>query len=198
MRDKPAWEPLVASACSSSWCRRCCCDFALDCAESVLRKGQAPTESVTIDLQHDFRSRKRARVFYTFLLADPAIRSAAFAMGSYRQLRDSRIIIIITYRVATRSQRPYGIHGPVCSQSPGAGTMHSLQPRQLGNDSLLNMVLYPLLDMRGGASLCKPLEIPGGFWGSAGQRCLGSGHNVGFGRNYRKFPLSSGGFEPAT
>ena len=28
--------------------------------------------------------------------------------------------------------------------------MHSLQPRQLGNDSLLNMVLYPLLDMRGG------------------------------------------------
>ena len=25
------------------------------------------------------------------------------------------------------------------------------------------MVLYPLLDMRGGASLCKPLEIPGGF-----------------------------------
>ena len=42
--------------------------------------------------------------------------------------------------------------------------MHSLQPLQLGNDSLLNMVLYPLLDMRGGASLCKPLEIPGGFW----------------------------------
>ena len=39
--------------------------------------------------------------------------------------------------------------------------MHSLQPSQLGNDSLLNMVLYPLLDMRGGASLCKPLEIPG-------------------------------------
>ena len=55
--------------------------------------------------------------------------------------------------------------------------MHSLQPRQLGNDSLLNMVLYPLLDMRGGASLCKPLEIPGGFWGSAGHRCLRSGHN---------------------
>ena len=25
------------------------------------------------------------------------------------------------------------------------------------------MVLYPLLDMRGGASLCKSLEIPGGF-----------------------------------
>ena len=41
--------------------------------------------------------------------------------------------------------------------------MHSLQPCQLGNDSLLNMVLYPLLDMRGGASLCKPLEMPGGF-----------------------------------
>ena len=41
--------------------------------------------------------------------------------------------------------------------------MHSLQPCQLGNDSLLNMVLYPLLDMRGGASLCKPLEVPGGF-----------------------------------
>jgi hypothetical protein len=41
--------------------------------------------------------------------------------------------------------------------------MHSLQPCQLGNDSLLNMVLYPLLDMRGGASLCKALESPGGF-----------------------------------
>ena len=41
--------------------------------------------------------------------------------------------------------------------------MHSLQPCQLGNDSLLHMVLYPLLDMRGGASLCKALEIPGGF-----------------------------------
>ena len=40
--------------------------------------------------------------------------------------------------------------------------MHSLQPCQLGNDSLLNIVLYPLLDMRGGASLCKPPEIPGG------------------------------------
>ena len=25
------------------------------------------------------------------------------------------------------------------------------------------MVLYPLLDIRGGASLCKPLEITGGF-----------------------------------
>ena len=37
--------------------------------------------------------------------------------------------------------------------------MHSLQPCQLGNDSLLNMVLYPLLDMRGGASLCKALEF---------------------------------------
>ena len=45
--------------------------------------------------------------------------------------------------------------------------MHSPQPCQLGNDSLLNMVLYPLLDMRGGASLCKPLEIQGGFLGSA-------------------------------
>ena len=55
--------------------------------------------------------------------------------------------------------------------------MHSLQPRQLESDSLLNMVLYPLLDMRGGASLCKPLEIPGEFWGSAGHRCLRSGHN---------------------
>ena len=77
--------------------------------------------------------------------------------------------------------------------------MHSLQPRQLGNDSLLNMVLYTLLDMRGGASLCKPLEIPGGFWGSAGHRCLRSGPQpVGFGRNHRKFPLSLGGFEPAT
>ena len=55
--------------------------------------------------------------------------------------------------------------------------MHSLQPHQLESDSLLNMVLYPLLDMRGGASLCKPLEIPGEFWGSAGHRCLRSGHN---------------------
>ena len=30
-------------------------------------------------------------------------------------------------------------------------------------DSLLNIVLLPLLDMRGGASLCKPLEILRGF-----------------------------------
>jgi hypothetical protein len=41
--------------------------------------------------------------------------------------------------------------------------MHSLQPCQLGNDPLLNMVLYPLLDMHGGASLCEPHKIPGGF-----------------------------------
>ena len=56
-------------------------------------------------------------------------------------------------------------HTRTCLQpESGAGTMHSLQPSQLGNDSLLNMVLCPLLDMRGGASLCKPLKIPGGFW----------------------------------
>ena len=30
----------------------------------------------------------------------------------------------------------------------------------MGNDSLLKMVLYPLLDMREWASLCKPLETP--------------------------------------
>ena len=36
-----------------------------------------------------------------------------------------------------------------------------MQPCQLGNMSLHNMVLYPLLDMRGGAYLCKPLNIPG-------------------------------------
>ena len=41
--------------------------------------------------------------------------------------------------------------------------MNRLQPWQLGNDSILNMVLYHLLDMRGGASLCKPPEIPGRF-----------------------------------
>ena len=40
-----------------------------------------------------------------------------------------------------------------------------------------HMVLYPLLDMRGGGSLCKLLEGPGGFRGSAGHRCLRSGHN---------------------
>ena len=45
----------------------------------------------------------------------------------------------------------------------GPALCTSLQPCQLGNDSLLNMVLYPLLDMLGGASLYKPLEIPGGF-----------------------------------
>ena len=33
--------------------------------------------------------------------------------------------------------------------------MHSLQPSQLGNDPLLNLVLDPLLDMRGGASLSQ-------------------------------------------
>ena len=41
--------------------------------------------------------------------------------------------------------------------------MHSLQSCQMGNNLLLNMVLHPLLDMLGGASLCKPLEMPGGF-----------------------------------
>ena len=50
--------------------------------------------------------------------------------------------------------------------------MHSLQPCQLGNDSLLNMVLYPLLDMRGGAPLCTPLKMPGGF-GVAPSQSLG-------------------------
>ena len=39
---------------------------------------------------------------------------------------------------------------------------HCLQPCRLGNDSLLNMVLNPLLDIRGGAPLCKALESPGG------------------------------------
>ena len=33
----------------------------------------------------------------------------------------------------------------------GPASCASLQPCQLGNDSLLNMVLYPLLDMLGGA-----------------------------------------------
>ena len=36
--------------------------------------------------------------------------------------------------------------------------MHSLQPCQLENDSLLNMVLYPHLDMPGVASLCHGMR----------------------------------------
>lgn len=39
----------------------------------------------------------------------------------------------------------------------GAGTMHSLQPCQNGNDSLLNMILYPLLDNAWRALPCKAL-----------------------------------------
>ena len=36
-------------------------------------------------------------------------------------------------------------HTRTCLQeNPGAGTMHGLQPCQLGNDSLLNMVIHPL------------------------------------------------------
>ena len=55
--------------------------------------------------------------------------------------------------------------------------MHNLQPCQLGNDSLLSMALYPLLDMREGASLCKaPEEISGGF-GVAPVTGVRSGHD---------------------
>jgi len=39
-----------------------------------------------------------------------------------------------------------------------------------------------------GPSLCKPLEVPGGFFSGAGCRCLRSGHNRSNGRNHKDFP----------
>ena len=99
-------------------------------------------------------------------------------------------------------------HTRTCLQPESGGRhyisyMHSLQPCQLpvGNDSLLNMVLHPLLDMRGGASLCNPLEIPGGFLGSASDRSLRSGHNHWIWEESQNIPIVIGaprGFEPAT
>ena len=43
----------------------------------------------------------------------------------------------------------------------------------LGNDSLLNMVIYPLWTCVKG----PPTQESGRIWGSAGGRCLRSGHN---------------------
>ena len=63
--------------------------------------------------------------------------------------------------------------------------MHSLQPCQLGNDSLLNMVLYPLLDMHGGASLCIPLETRGEFGLAPFIGVSGMATTVKCGRNHR-------------
>jgi len=70
-------------------------------------------------------------------------------------------------------------HTRTCLQpESGASTMHSLQPCQLGNDPLLNMVQYSLWTVRGGPSPCKTLGIPGGFWGLKDTyKWLGSGHN---------------------
>ena len=47
------------------------------------------------------------------------------------------------------------------TRSPGAGTMHMLQPSQLEIDSLVNMVLYPLLNMGGGPSFVNHSNISG-------------------------------------
>ena len=48
-------------------------------------------------------------------------------------------IYIYVYVVSVCSQRPQGIHRLVCSRVRGRLYMHSVQPRELGNDSLLTM-----------------------------------------------------------
>ena len=71
--------------------------------------------------------------------------------------------------------------------------MHSLQPCQLGSDSLLNMGLYPLLNMRGGASLSKPLELPGGFGVAPVKGVSGVATTGRIWAESRKIPLVIGG-----
>ena len=76
----------------------------------------------------------------------------------------------------------------------GQSYMHSLQPRQLGNDSLLNNASYtPSWAMRGGASRDKPLEIPGGFEVAPVIGVSGMATTVEFGRNRRNTPCLRGG-----
>ena len=64
-----------------------------------------------------------------------------------------------------------------------------LQPCQMGDDSLLSMLFTSLLDMRGGASLCKSLEIPVEVLISVSWRCLRSGHNRSTMGGITCFPL---------
>ena len=59
------------------------------------------------------------------------------------------------------------------------------------------MVLYPLLDMRGGASLCKPLEMPGGFGVAPAIGVSGVATTGRIWAESQKIPLVIGGFEPA-
>ena len=76
--------------------------------------------------------------------------------------------------------------------------MHSLQPCQLGNDSPLNMGPIPPLNMRGGAQLSKPLEFLGEFEVAPMVGVSGVATNNRIWAESLEFPLSSGGFEPAT
>ena len=60
----------------------------------------------------------------------------------------------------------------------GAGTMHSLQPCQQGNDSLLNKIHISLFGQcLEGPSHVNHSELQEGFLGSAGCRCFRIGHN---------------------
>ena len=78
--------------------------------------------------------------------------------------------------------------------------MHSLQPCQLGNDSLPNMVpIPPSGQCLEGSSLCKPPEVPGGI---SGLRWLKVSQEwpqpVGQGRKSQKSPVSLEEFERGT
>ena len=53
--------------------------------------------------------------------------------------------LVIIYVVATRSQRPRAFTDLSAARVWGQSYMHSLQPCQLGNDSLLNMFPIPPL-----------------------------------------------------
>ena len=76
--------------------------------------------------------------------------------------------------------------------------MHRLQPCQLGNDSLRHHSYTLFEKMRGGASLCEPFEIPGGFWAAPVVGVSGMAATGRMWAKSQKTPLSVGGSEPAT
>ena len=55
----------------------------------------------------------------------------------------------------------------------------------------------PFVTMRGGASLCKPFEIPGGFWVAPVVGVSGMATTGRMWAESEKIPLSVGGLEPA-
>ena len=83
-------------------------------------------------------------------------------MPSVRQLVD---IYMYTYVCVSGNPQPEAIgHTQTCLQpESGAGTMHSLQPCQLGNDSLLNTQ-----SVRGSCTLGA--ESPGWAWHASSRR----------------------------